>query len=66
MDADPPPNTITWERKGSLYLIQHSDDSLFGILQKTATLEDDGVWRCGASSTSGGLHDEFTVDVLGR
>ena len=66
MDANPPPSTITWRRKGSLYVIQHSDDPLFGILQKTATLEDDGVWRCGASSTSGGLDDEFTVVVLGR
>ena len=66
MDADPPPNTITWRRKGSLYSIQHFDDPLFGTLEKTATLEDDGVWSCSASSRSGLLDDEFTVVVLGR
>ena len=66
MDANPPPSTITWRRKGSLYLIQHSYNPFFGTLQKTATLEDDGDWSCSASSTSGGLGDEFTVIILGR
>ena len=64
--ADPPPSTITWKRKGSQYLIQYPDDPLFGILQKTATLEDDGAWICDASGQLGGLHRAFTVVVLGR
>jgi hypothetical protein len=67
VDADPSVTSIMWMREGSQDSItQHFGDPMFGILQKIATLEDDGKWTCRAISSLDNLDGVFTVVVLGR
>jgi hypothetical protein len=67
VDADPNATSIMWRRDGSgNSIIQHFSDPMFGILQETATLEDDGKWTCRASNSLDNLDGAFTVVVLGR
>ena len=67
VDADPPHNRITWRNEDSrIPITQHVSDLMFGILEKTATIEDNGRWSCTASNARSSLDVSFTVIVLGR
>lgn len=66
VDADPPPVSIVWKRGGLTYTTQFFEDPLFGIIQKTVTLEDNGTWACSASNMFAGLAAGFAVVVLGK
>ena len=68
VDADPPPDSITWRRveSANFYSVQYREESGFGVLQKTVTLEDNGDWICHVSGELGGLDGMFVIEVLGK
>ena len=67
VDAYPSLDSIMWRNEDSqISITQHSDEQMFGILQKTATIEDNGRWICMASNELDSLGGAFTVVVLGR
>ena len=66
VEADPPPVSIMWKNEDSqISITQHVSEPMFGILQKTATIEDNGRWTCTASNSLHSLDGAFTVVVLG-
>ena len=72
VEADPPPTFITWKRlslpsPASNFLSQDvRNDPIFGTLNKTAKMEDNGLWSCLAENGVHKLEGEFTVVILGK
>ena len=64
VDAYPPASTLIWSGPNGHTLIQQSVNSMFGVLGKNVTMEDDGEWECTASGQYGGRGEEFAVVVF--
>ena len=69
IDANPLP-ILTWSRvvddKVSREILrQRPEDSKYGYLERIITEEDEGTWRCGASSNFAGGHVDFSITVIG-
>ena len=73
VEADPPPKFITWKRlsppsPASDFSSQNVPNTYpsFGTLNKTAEMEDNGLWSCSAHNDVHNLDREFTVVILGK
>ena len=70
VDAIPTP-AIIWYRLNindevtKVVLKQEAGDPKYGILERNVTREDDGRWRCTASSSFGGKDSDFVITVIG-
>ena len=71
VDAIPTPR-LTWYRLNAknnivteTVLRQEPDDPKYGTLERNVTIEDDGKWRCTASSSYSGKESDFIIIVIG-